>query len=169
MGALLSPATPPTRWRPLALATLLVATLDMAFAIGFWHLKGVPALSIMQSVAAGVLGRAAYRGGVASALLGLALHGAIAGAMVLAYDRAARRLHVLHRRAWLSGLLYGLALYGVMTWIVLPLSAAGPRQPRLDWTLASVFAHTVLVGLPCAWLVRRAQRMPPQPAAAPAP
>lgn len=166
MDASLSPPTLPTRWGLLALTTVLVAALDMLFAIGFWHLQGVPALPIMQSIAAGVLGRAAYQGGLGTALLGLALHGGIAWVMVVTYDRATRLLPALHRRAWLNGLLYGLVLYSVMTYIVLPLSAAGPRQPRLDWTLASVFANTVLVGLPCALLVRRAQRMPTPPAAA---
>lgn len=157
MGASLPPTALPTRWKLLVLTAVLVAALDMAFAIAFWQLKGVPALAIMQSVAAGVLGRAAFQGGIATALLGLALHGGIAWVMVLVYDRATRFFPALHTRAWLSGVLYGVVLYGVMTYVVLPLSAAGPRQPRLDWTLASLFAHTVLVGLPLALLVRHAQ------------
>jgi len=154
----------PARLPTLAVATAVVAVLDMVLATTFWALRGVAPVRVLQSVASGLIGRAAFAGGTASALLGLVLHLSIAFAMVLAYDQAALRLPWLVRRPSLWGALYGVALYLVMTCIVVPLSAAAHTTPSGAWLAASVFSHVVLVGLPCAWFVRFAQA-PSAPAA----
>ena len=54
----------------ILLAGLSAATLDILYATGFWALKGVPASRILQSVAAGVLGKASFSGGLATAAPG---------------------------------------------------------------------------------------------------
>ncbi len=136
---------------------MLAAALDFAFATGFWALKGVSPQRVWQSVAAGLLGRGSFEGGTATALLGVALHYLIAMSMSLAYALAARRLRALVQRPWRYGALYGLLLYAVMNWIVVPLSAApagGANNPT--WIACSIAAHVVLVGWPCAWFARRA-------------
>src|SRR5262245_40203943 len=93
------------RSRPLAcvLAGGLVAgTLDIIYACVFWALKvKVPARRIFQSVARGLLGKAAFEGGAATAALGLSLHFFIATSMSLAYYLAALRWKVLHEK-WLA-------------------------------------------------------------------
>jgi hypothetical protein len=67
-------------------------TLDITYAWAFWGLKaGASAQHIFQSVAAGLLGRAAFEGGAPTAALGLALHYLIATTMSLTYYLAARR------------------------------------------------------------------------------
>lgn len=157
----------PARLPVLVVAAVVVAVLDMLLATTFWALRGVAPARVLQSVASGLIGRAAYAGGTATALLGLLLHLSIAFAMVLAYDLAALRLPWLVRRPSLWGPLYGVALYLVMTWIVVPLSAAAHASPSVAWAATSVFSHVVLVGLPCAWFVRFAHA-PVLPAAGPA-
>ena len=139
-----------------ALGGLLAGTLDILYATGFWALRGVPAQRIFQSIAAGALGRPAFAGGWATALLGLSLHYLIACAMGLAYAYAARDVPVLRDRPWRYGALYGLLLYALMNFVVVPLSAS-PRGGALpmSWTVCSVIAHVVLVGWPCAWFARR--------------
>jgi len=138
------------------LGGLLAGTFDMLYATGFWALRDVPAQRIFQSVAAGALGRAAFTGGWATALLGLSLHYLIAAAMGLAYAFAARDVPPLRDRPWRYGALYGLVLYAFMNFVVVPLSAS-PRGGSLpmSWTVCSVIAHVVLVGWPCAWFARR--------------
>lgn len=135
---------------------VLAGALDMLYATGFWALRDVPAQRIFQSVAAGLLGRAAFAGGATSAVLGLALHFLIAIAMALAYAWAAREMPALRRHPWRYGALYGLVLYVVMSFIVVPLSASprGGSMPT-SWIVCSVIAHVVLVGWPCAWFARR--------------
>lgn len=135
--------------------TAVAGTLDMAFAMTFWGLRGVAPTRILKSVASGLLGRDAFAGGAATAMLGLALHYAIILLMVIAYERLALRLRWPMHHAWLAGPLYGCVLYVVMTFVVVPLSAATSRFGPADWVIGSILAHTLLVGLPCALLVRR--------------
>lgn len=135
-------------------AALVAGTLDMLYACTYWGLQGVRPMRIMQSVAAGILGQASFGGGAATAALGLALHYAIVLVMAAVYFTAARRLPPLWQRPWLFGTLYGLALYGFMQYIVLPLSAAGPSPGDPVWMLCSVAAHVLLVGIPIAWMAR---------------
>lgn len=141
----------------ILLAGLTAATLDILYAAGFWALKGVPPTRILQSVAAGVLGKASFSGGAATAALGLALHCLIAVAMAAAYFLVARRLPLLVRRPWTCGALYGLLLYVVMQYVVLPLSAVpGGGAPNPLWITCSIVTHVLLVGLPIAWFARHA-------------
>ncbi len=133
----------------------MLGSIDLLFACGFWKLlRGVPPERILQSIAAGVQGRAAFEGGQASAMLGLACHYAIALGMVLAYVVASVRWRALARRPVVHGLLYGLLLYVVMNQLVVPLSnAPQPTTVYLPWVLASIAMHALL-GLVCAWSAR---------------
>jgi hypothetical protein len=100
---------------------------------------------------------AALKGGVATAALGLALHFFIAFSAAVIFYLAAKALPVLIDRAVLFGILYGLAIYGVMNLVVLPLSAF-PRKvtfPLLA-TTTGLFVHMFLIGLPISLAVRRA-------------
>lgn len=150
----------PMRFRPLVFVLaggLVAGTLDIAYACIFWALKaGVPASRIFQSVAAGLLGKASLQGGAATAVLGLALHYFIALSMALTYYLVAGRLLVLRHRAGPCGVAYGLLLYGIMNYVVVPLSAAGPGSRDPLWITLSIAVHMLLIGLPIALFVRRA-------------
>jgi hypothetical protein len=154
-------AATPTHSAPVALLAggALAGLLDIVFATSFWTLKGASPLTTPQSIAAGLLGNQAFRGGVPTALLGLLLHFGIALAMAVAYWLASRRLPLLVRRPLACGALYGVLLYLFMNRVVLPLSAA-PQSPfSLDWWfVGSIFSHCVLVGIPIALAARVAAR-----------
>lgn len=141
---------------------LIAGALDIAFACTWWAVtRDVPAGRILQSVASGLLGKASYEGGTATALLGLALHFSITLAMSAAYYAASRKLPVLRQRPAAMGALYGLALYAVMNFVVVPLSKAVVGSPALNlWTFAGITAHVLLVGMPIAFCARRAHLRP---------
>jgi hypothetical protein len=113
----------------------------------------------MQSIATGVLGPEAFEGGAGSAVLGVVLHFFILIVAAALYYAASRKFDLLTRQAVGSGLLYGVAIYVVMNFVVVPLSATAYR-PTL--TLGSVAlnlgVHMILVGLPIALMVRRSMR-----------
>jgi len=137
---------------------LVAGALDITYAWAFWTLKaGVSAQRIFQSVAQGLLGRESFRGGAATAALGLFLHFFIAITMAVVYYFVARRWALLYKHPLLCGAAYGLVLYGVMNYIVVPLSAAGSGSPgnRL-WIGLSIVAHMVLIGIPIAIFSSRA-------------
>ena len=137
---------------------LVVGTLDITYACVFWALKaGVTPQRIFQSVARGVLGPAAFTGGAASAALGLFLHFFIATMMAITYYVVARRWTALVERPLIFGAAYGVVLYGVMNYIVVPLSKAGGggSGPTL-WVALSIVVHALLIGVPIALFARKA-------------
>ena len=109
---------------------------------------------ILQSISAGLLGRdAAVAGGLTTALLGLALHLFIAFMVVLIYHLESRRIRVLTSHPIVCGILYGLAVYVVMNYIVIPLSAGPPRTalvPPAPVLINGLLIHGFGVGLPAA-------------------
>lgn len=144
----------------VALGGLVAGTLDLAYASTFWGIQiGFTPKQIMQSIAAGWLGRdAAYAGGWTSALIGLCSHYGIAIVMAAVFYLACRRWAALARRPVLNGALYGLVLYAVMTYVVVPLSqAGGGKLPPWRWeNLSHIAGHMLLVGVPCALAARYA-------------
>jgi hypothetical protein len=136
----------------LAIATIGGGTLDIVYAFIASALHGRMPMAVLQSVASGWQGRAAYTGGVASAALGLATHYGIMLVMAAVFGLAARRWARLLQRPMLAGLVYGLALYAVMYGIVLPLRFPD-IFPRLNgWvTLTDILVH-MAVGVIIAWV-----------------
>ena len=145
----------------VSIAAIAAGALDILFAITYWRLKaGVPAMRTLQSVAAGQLGRASFAGGAATAALGLALHFAIVAAMAFVYYAVASQWRALGARPLVWGAVYGVILYGVMNFVVLPLSAAPAPPKDTLWVTLSIAAHVALVGIPIAFGTYLAQRAP---------
>jgi hypothetical protein len=142
----------------------IVGILDLLFAFTLYGLiLGINPLRIFQSVAAGMVGRAAaYEGGVRTFLFGILLHFVVATCIATVYYLATLRLQVLIRHPIVSGLIYGMVAYFGMKWIVMPLSAIGQRGalPRLPIFLAELIGHAFLVGLPIALLASRSATGP---------
>lgn len=146
---------------PLAVVlfgAFILGTLDLVFAFSFWGaLRGVAPERILQSIAAGMQGKAAFDGGASSAVLGAACHYFIATMMVLAYYVASGWMRGLGEHPLRYGLPYGLLLYAVMTYLVVPLSnAPQPTKVYLPWMVASIIMHAVF-GVICAWFAHRAR------------
>ena len=147
----------------VVLGGLAAGVIDITYACIFWAFKaGVRPSRIFQSVAAGLLGRqAAVAGGAPTAALGLALHFFIALTVAFVYYTAARYAEALWRRPWAYGSLYGVAVFGVMHYIVVPLSAvggAGVAPFDLLWDGLSLVVHAFGIGVPVALGARVALR-----------
>jgi hypothetical protein len=71
------------------------------------------------------------------------------------YLIASRRLAVLARNPFIYGPLYGVAIYLVMNFIVVPLSAVPARSHTLEGVVGDLASHLFFVGLPIALIVRR--------------
>jgi hypothetical protein len=150
---------PQTRsFGPVLMGGLVAGTLDITYACVFWALKaGTPPQRIFQSVAKGVLGPSTFKGGAATAGLGLFLHYFIATTMSVVYYLGARRWKVLVERPVMFGAAYGLVLYGVMNYIVVPLSLArGGGSGGALWVGLSIVVHVLFIGIPIALFARRA-------------
>ena len=132
----------------------VVGVLDISSAFVIWWQRGVTIQQGLQGIAAGLLGVKSFEGGMATACLGLALHFFVAFVVVSMFYLASRKIPFLSQQPLLSGALYGIGVYIVMYWFVLPMAFPAFRH-RLWNELLAVAIHISLIGLPCALIVRR--------------
>jgi hypothetical protein len=142
--------------KAIIVGAVVAAVLDMLEPIVFFGIRGVPPIKMPQAIASGLLGRAAYSGGLSTALLGLALHLFIALVWATLFVLIARLQPILTRQPVVSGLSYGVVIYLVMHHVVLPLSRVVPRShSKLPVLINDVAAMVFLVGLPISLANRR--------------
>ncbi len=140
------------RRHPIASATIVAGSADLAFAITLWALLGTPPVRVLQAIASGLIGPGSFTGGAGTAALGAVLHYLIILAMAAAYAAVSRRSLWLNEHRLLGGAAYGALLYGLMNFIVVPLSLAPLGRPPLAIAIADLCSHILLVGIPIALL-----------------
>ena len=151
--------------RAILFGGVVVGVLDLLDAFIFFGLRsGARPAGILHSIAAGAIGRDAARaGGIQTAALGVLLHFTIAFIITVVYVVASRFLPLLRKRWVLCGLAFGVLAYFVMTFVVVPLSNAGPGRIAFALPVASVLInglaiHALGVGLPAAYFASRVRR-----------
>jgi len=146
--------------RAVLLAGTAAATLDLAFAFTFYGATvGASPLRILHSIASGAFGMAAFDGGIATAAFGLLAHYFILIVAASMYYVASTRAIVLRQRVALCGPLFGVAIFCVMHYVVLPLSAA-PKFRTSTLSTSSEFLMHLLLGLTIALVLRAKARLP---------
>ncbi|SRR5712692_2553544 len=158
-----APRTPISR---LLAAGALVAALDGAFAVALYVyvLRACSAAQLMQSIAGALLGRAAFRGGSATVVLGLALHFAVACGWTLAYaalrarSGRLRELTATTRGALAAGAAFGVFIWLAMDLLVVPLSRASATPFWSPLFVIMLCWHALGVGMPLALIVREPTR-----------
>jgi hypothetical protein len=139
----------------ILLAGILAGALDIAFAMIYYGpISGGRVIVVLQSIASGLLGPTAYKGGWQTALLGLGIHFVIAVNMAGVYVALWSRSPIRTWPAWVNGALYGVGLYAIMTYVVVPNSFAGFPPPS-GVNVMLLTAHVVLVGIPIALVASR--------------
>ena len=146
--------------RAILVGGLIAGALDITYAIVSSHFHGVDGVTILQSVASGIQGAAAYDGGTASATLGFILHFAMM-LLIAAIFVWVRRLGpaIVRQNPFLTGPLYGVAVYFVMNRVVIPLSAFPMKVDYIPATFLSLAAHMFLIGLTIAYFAARFDRL----------
>ena len=140
--------------KPIAIATAIAGTLDILAAIISTLIAGKAPIHMLQSVASGPLGAVALTS-PAYAAAGLLVHFAIMACIVTAYMLVARQSRLLLDRPILAGTLYGILLWLVMYWVVLPLRFSAPHPSQLAAIAQQLFCHIVLVGIPIGLVASR--------------
>lgn len=136
-------------------AGLLAGTLDIGAAIFQTWARGPEWL--LQVVASGWLGTAAFEGGWPTAALGLVSHFGIMLVIAVIWVVLCVRIPALiGRRNWpLAGVIWGVAVWIVMTYAVVPLSAAPLPPPGTSAIVKGLLTHMIAIGLPMAFVARR--------------
>jgi hypothetical protein len=152
-----APSTPSQPRRGSTARAILVGGLaaglcDFIFAVVYF--QNATWNRIARLIAGGLLGRdIAFNSGAWVVPLGIVLHFVVALGAATVFGLASRKLTWLRRFPGPAGLAYGIVVYFVMSWVVVPLSALHPPQypPPIDW--GSLAGHMAVVGLPIALAV----------------
>jgi hypothetical protein len=127
---------------------LVAGTLDIGVAaLSFF----ASPIVILRVVATGVLGKASYTGGATSAALGMILQWAMSLLIAAIFVVPAMRYRVLVRRWVASGLAYGVVIFFVMNYVVVPLSQSPPRSGFSTYSFTVNMLAMLLFGLIIAY------------------
>lgn len=132
--------------RPSFWGGLIAGVLDAIDGVAAFGLKGLNPVQVLQYIASGALGAAAFEGGLRTAALGGAFHFVIAFAAAAAYVLVSFKVRALAEKAVPLGLLYGVAVYFFMNYLVLPLSKIAPSTFSIGLFANGVIGHAVFVG-----------------------
>ena len=146
-----------TTARTIITAWLVVGVLDIGSAIVIWLVRGIGVKRGLQGISAALLGNQSFEGGFGTAALGLAIHFLIALVVVTFFYVLSTKFSPLTEYAFVSGIAYGIAVYLVMYWSVLPTVFPTFRH-RLGNDSLALAIHICLIGLPTALIVRRYSR-----------
>src|SRR6266404_9038085 len=141
----------------IGFAGLIAGILDIISAFVIAGIKGTGSIRMLQGIASGLLGQRSFEGGMATAGLGLAIHFLIAFTAAVVFYAASRKFSSLTQHAVVSGLLYGIAVYVFMYWMVVPLAFPNARH-SVSRDVTAVIVHMLLIGLPISLIVRRYSR-----------
>jgi hypothetical protein len=156
MEMFISKSKPITLGAAIFYGGLIAGILDATDGfVAYYLVAGFSPIQVLQFIASGFYGAAAFEKGIPGALVGLLAHFFIAFAVATVYVGAARFLPMLSRDAIVWGLIYGVAVFVVMNFVVLPHTAAVKSPLSLPLLLNGVLGHALLVGLPIAWSARR--------------
>src|SRR5579864_2657796 len=138
----------------IVVAGSVVGILDITSAFVIAAIRGTGSMRMLQGITSGLIGARSFQGGLATAACGLAIHFLIAFTVVMIFYLASRRINFLTEHAVVSGILYGIAVYLFMYWIVIRLGFPS-AHPSFIRDVTAVLVHISLIGLPTALIVRR--------------
>lgn len=141
--------------RTILWAGLVCGTMDITAALTVYPYFGAKRIPLLQGIAAGILGEQSFQGGWATAALGLLCHYFIAYSAATVFYFVSRRMAWLIEHAVAAGVLYGITVYYVMGWIIVPLSRARKFGFSYKMMMIGIVIHIICVGLPIALVVRR--------------
>lgn len=130
----------------ILVATAACGIIDGAAATTQAATLGMPAQRVFQGVASGLQGPRAFDERWHSGVVGLALHFAISFIISTIYVFASLRLPFLLQRPLIAGGLYGVAVFAVMFFIVLPLSRRPKRPFNLKFAAIQLLIHIFIIG-----------------------
>jgi hypothetical protein len=139
----------------ILLAGFTCGVLDISAAFLTFAVQGVKPVQILQYIASGLLGNRSFGGGWMTAMLGLGIHFLIALSAANVFYLLSEEFKFIRTRPVLSGVLYGVGVYGFMYWVVKPLSAAPPTPFSITAATIAILTHIVCVGLPISLILHR--------------
>ncbi len=139
------------------LAGLVAGALDITAALLNSYLSsGVKPERVFRFIASGVFGKDAFTGSGVMVVWGVIFHFLIAFIFALLFSLLYRRLKFLTRNIFLTGIVYGVFVWLVMKFIVVPVSnTPAIRGSNIKGLILQILFHMFLVGLPIALITHK--------------
>jgi hypothetical protein len=130
----------------------MAATFDFFAAM---LIDGGTASGVAKAIARGWYGAGAKAGGTTIEVVGMASHWGILLIAAAIFVFASLRFPALRQKAWITGPLFGVCIYIVMHFVIVPLSAVHAVNNPRGLQFAEEFAgHMFVIGLPIALWAR---------------
>jgi hypothetical protein len=142
---------------PGAIAAAILGGGFMAATFDFFAamlIYGGTASGVAKAIARGWYGAAVKTMPPIVDAIGIASHFAILIVAAAIFVGASLRFPILRRLAWIAGPLFGVAIYVVMHFVVVPLSHSPPSAPKGIQFVEEFCGHMFVIGLPIALWAR---------------
>ncbi len=137
-------------------AGLLVGSLDISAAfIQFYIKTGKGPTAVLKYIASGVFGKDAFTGGNDMVAWGFVFHYIIAISFTLFFFWLVRQWHFLLNSRILTGILYGIFMWTVTQFIVLPLSKIPALKIKPVNAIIAITILIVCIGIPLSLLAQK--------------
>lgn len=151
-------AATPKAFQTIVFGGLSVGILDGLAATVNAGIRGITPDRVFQYISSGLLGKDSFEGGAATVILGILLHFVIAFGVATVFYLLSSNLPVLIRYALIAGPLYGVAVYFMMGYVIVPLSRVTQPSFTIRGLVTGIIIHMLFVGTPVALWARRSAK-----------
>ncbi|MFM9839916.1 MAG: hypothetical protein ACKVOQ_16740 [Cyclobacteriaceae bacterium] len=135
---------------------LIVGAFDaVAASLQAYIMRGITPDKVFTFVASGAFGQSAYEGGSIMALIGLVFHFIIAIGWTFIFYVAFPKLTILQSNKFFVGMAYGIFIWLIMNFVVIPLSLIGLRPFNLVSASIQIIIHLFVIGVPISYLTHK--------------
>lgn len=135
---------------------LLAGSLDiLAACLNAYIARGTSPVIVLKYIASGAFGKAAFTGGWEMPLLGLLFHFIIAYSFTTLFFLLYPSIKLMSKSIVITAIVYGIFIFVVMTFGVLPLTKVPKITFQLEKVIISVLILIVAIGLPLSIFARR--------------
>jgi uncharacterized membrane protein YagU involved in acid resistance len=135
----------------ILLGGLIAGTLDIGAAA---LINGRSPLAILAVISSGLLGKASFQAGLPAVVLGLVLQWLMSLIIAAVYVLLGNRFPELKQHWIAGGLTYGVGVFVVMNYVVVPLSEIGRIPQFTSWTFGGNLVAMLGFGLLIAFFAR---------------
>lgn len=142
--------------KTIVLSGLLVGSIDIIAALVNFYIKtGKDPLIVLKYIASAAFGKSVFSGDNLMAVWGLLLHFLIAFIWTIFFFLLYPKLKLYSWNRILTGIIYGIFIWLVMTRLVVPMSKASGGPFNLKQAIIAVLILIGAIGLPLSFIAHR--------------
>ncbi len=144
------------RMKLILLMGLLAGTLDISAAIVDYYIEtGNGPENVLRFIASGVFGKSAFTNYKSMVFWGLVFHFIIAYSFTIFFYWLYPKIKFMSSQIIWSSIVYGLFIWLVMTWIVLPLSHIPKQAFHFKSATKAIIILICMIGFPLSFVMKK--------------